>query len=119
MNARFAAAALCLCLPSWAQGPAPAPSAGAAPAGAAPAQAAAAPTSDSVPQRGGEPQVLRIVTEDDMVRVEELRVRGQTRRIVVRPKLPGVPAYEIGNDARGAALERSNEGRSQWQLFSF
>jgi hypothetical protein len=72
-----------------------------------------------VPQRGGEPQVQRIVTEDDMVRVEELRVRGQTRRIVVRPKLPGVPPYEIGNDARSSVLERSNEGRSQWQLFSF
>jgi hypothetical protein len=112
MNARLAAAALSLCAPCWAQAPA---------TGAAPAPRPAASAADSVPQRGGEPQVLRILTEDDAVRVEELRVRGQTRRIVVRSKLPGVPAYEIGpaGDARAPAQERGNEGRSQWQLFSF
>ena len=87
---------------------------------AAPAVPAAAPEA-AVPQRGGEPVVLRIVTEDESVRVEELRVRGQTRRIVVRPKLPGVPAYEIGTaaDGRDVTQDRRSEGRSLWQLFSF
>lgn len=84
---------------------------------AAPASAGQA----TVPQRGGEPVVQRIVTEDDMVRVEELRVRGQTRRVVVRSKLPGVPAYEIGTaaDGRDVTQDRRSEGRSLWQLFSF
>lgn len=73
------------------------------------------------PQRGGEPKVQRIVTEDDAVRMEELRVRGQTQRIVVRSKLPGVPAYQIGTAADGRDLtqDRRSEGRSLWQLFSF
>jgi hypothetical protein len=74
-----------------------------------------------VPQRGGEPAVVRTVSEDDAVRIEELRVRGQTRRIVVRSKLPGMPAYEIGTstDGRDLSQDRRSEGRSLWQLFSF
>jgi hypothetical protein len=85
------------------------------------AQTAAPAVQAGVPQRGGEPAVQRIVTEDDTVRVEELRVRGQTRRIVVRSKLPGVPAYEIGTaaDGRDVTQDRRSEGRSLWQLFSF
>lgn len=105
MSSRPAAAALCLsCLSAacWAQSPPP----------------AAAP---EVPQRGNEPKVVRTVSEDDLVRIEELRVRGQTRRIVVRPKLPGAPAYEIGTatDGRDVAQDRRSEGRSLWQVLSF
>ncbi len=98
---RLAAAALCLCAPSWAQGPAPAAA--------------------EVPQRGNEPAVQRTVSEDESVRIEELRVRGQTRRIVVRSKLPGAPAYEIGTstDGRDVAQDRRSEGRSLWQVLSF
>ena len=101
------AATLCCGLACQAQTAAPAAS----------AASAAAPEA-TVPQRGGEPLVQRIVTEDDMVRVEELRVRGQTRRIVVRSKLPGVPTYEIGT-ASDVTQDRRSEGRSLWQLFSF
>jgi len=55
------------------------------------------------------------------VRIEELRVRGQTRRIVVRSKLPGAPAYEVGTstDGRDLSQDRRSEGRSLWQLFAF
>ena len=103
------AAAFCLCAPCWAQSPAP------------PAAARAAGTSQDLPQRGGEPAVVRTVSEDESVRIEELRVRGQTRRIVVRSKLPGAPAYEIGTstDGRDLSQDRRSEGRSLWQLFSF
>jgi len=98
MNSRLAAAALCLWVPCWAQSP-----------------------EASVPQRGGEPAVVRTVSEDESVRIEELRVRGQTRRIVVRSKLPGAPAYDIGTatDGRDVTQDRRSEGRSLWQLFSF
>jgi hypothetical protein len=80
-----------------------------------------ATASQEVPQRGGEPEVVRTVSEDESVRIEELRVRGQTRRIVVRSKLPGAPAYEIGTstDGRDLSQDRRSEGRSLWQLFSF
>jgi hypothetical protein len=98
MRLRWVAAALCLCTPCWAQSPVA-----------------------TVPQRGGEPAVVRTVSEDESVRIEELRVRGQTRRIVVRSKLPGAPAYDIGTatDGRDVTQDRRSEGRSLWQLFSF
>lgn len=104
MKSAIAAAALCCCLPCVAQAQMP------------PERAA-----DSVPQRGGEPVVQRIVNEDESVRIEELRVRGQTRRIVVRSKLPGVPAYEVGTaaDGRDVTQDRRSEGRSLWQVFAF
>ena len=74
-----------------------------------------------MPQRGGEPAVVRTVNEDESVRIEELRVRGQTRRIVVQSKLPGAPAYEIGTatDGRDLSQDRRSEGRSLWQLLAF
>ncbi len=47
------------------------------------------------PQRSAEPQVKRIVIEDDGARIDELRVRGVTKRITVTPKTGGKVAYEI------------------------
>ena len=98
MKSQFVAAVLCIGAPCWAQSPAA-----------------------EVPQRGGEAAVVRTVSEDESVRIEELRVRGQTRRIVVRSKLPGAPAYDIGTvtDGRDVTQDRRSEGRSLWQLFSF
>jgi hypothetical protein len=74
-----------------------------------------------VPQRGNEPVVVRTVSEDESVRIEELRVRGQTRRIVVQSKLPGAPAYHIGTstDGRDLSQDRRSEGRSLWQVLAF
>jgi len=115
MKQLAALATLCLCLSGWAQQGAPAAAAAAAPAAAA----SAAP--EGPPQRGGEPKVQRTVSEDDSVRIEELRVRGITRRVIVQSKLPGAPAYEIGSvsDGRDHSQDRRTEGRSLWQLFSF
>jgi hypothetical protein len=86
-----------------------------------PAADRAASAPQELPQRGNEPVVVRTVSEDESVRVEELRVRGQTRRIVVRSKLPGAPAYELGTstDGRDVSQDRRSEGRSLWQVFSF
>lgn len=64
-----------------------------------------------------EPEVKRPVLEDDNVRVEELRVRGETQRIVVRPKGGELRPYEIvpvdANPRRPAA------GQRVWQILSF
>jgi len=70
--------------------PAPAPLQGAAALKPLPPVEATAPTS-KVP----EPQILRQVTEDDEIRIEELRVRGATQRITVQPKHGSFPAYDI------------------------
>lgn len=109
MRLCLACAVICLWAPCWAQNSAPAP------------VAPPAATSQGVPQRGGEPAVVRMVSEDESVRIEELRVRGQTRSIVVRSKLPGAPAYRIGTstDGRDLSEDRRSEGRSLWQVLAF
>ncbi len=114
MKWTVAALSLCLCLPGWAQSPASATDVRPEP----PVESSAA---GGVPQRGGEAKVQRIVSEDESVRIEELRVRGITRRITVQSKLPGAPAYEIvsTSDGRDTSQDRRAEGRSLWQLFKF
>ncbi len=112
------AATLCLCLAAGAQ---PAPMAPAPAASRAGAAAVAQTSPEGPPQRGGEAKVQRIVSEDESVRIDELRVRGLTRRVTVQSKLPGAPAYEIrsSGDGRDHDQDRRSEGRSLWQLFSF
>jgi hypothetical protein len=85
---------------------------------------AAAQDAAPLPPRGGEPAVQQVVTEDDGVRIEELRVRGQTQRIVVKPKhaveyeiVPPTggrdPSQNRGNQQAGAA------GQRVWNLLRF
>ena len=72
-----------------------------------------------------EPAVQRTVVEDDGVRIEETRVRGQVQRIVVRSKVGGklgaVAPYEIitGDPARDPAQERRAAGQRVWHILSF
>lgn len=68
-----------------------------------------------------EPEVKRAVLEDDNVRIEELRVRGQVQRIVVTPKTAGTRPYEIApaDTGRDYSQNRGITGLSLWQLFSF
>ena len=70
--------------------------------------------------RGGEPRVERHVAEDDHVRIEELRVRGQTERIVVRLK-DGGRAYEIlpANGGRDLSQDKRAIGQRVWSVLSF
>jgi lipoprotein-anchoring transpeptidase ErfK/SrfK len=90
------------------------------PSPAAPASAAAPEVHD----RGGDPAIRRSVIEDDQVKVEELRVRGQTERIVVSPKHAGRP-YEIltnpnGRDPGGSADgRRGATGQRVWTVLGF
>ncbi len=76
---------------------------------------------DPTPTRGGEPAVQRIVVEDDGVRIEELRVRGETRRIVVHSKLGNVRPYEIvpANQGRDLSQDKRTTGQRVWSVLSF
>ena len=107
MKPRLMWAAACVCIPCWAQTPAPADA----------PNASLGNASAGTP----EPRVQRTRSEDDYVRVDELRVRGLNRRVVVQSKVAGAPAYEIGtdSDARDLSQDRRNEGRSLWRLLSF
>jgi hypothetical protein len=71
-----------------------------------------------------EPVVQRVVVEDEGARIEELRVRGQAQRIVVKPK--NAREYEIVAPASGRdpSQNRANQqpgagGQRVWKLFNF
>lgn len=71
-----------------------------------------------------EPNVQRTVVEDDAVRVEELKVRGQTQRVTVKPR--HAAAYEIVPAAGGrdpsqnrAGQQPGAGGQRVWHLLSF
>ncbi|HSI58307.1 MAG TPA: hypothetical protein VLA16_12180 [Ideonella sp.] len=102
--------------PALATLPAPAPRAK-APA-TAPASAEALQEAPEARPRTPEPQVLREVTEDDKIRIEELRVRGQTRKITVQPKVAGMSAYDIlpSEPGRDPAQDPKAGQRVWWSL---
>ncbi|HMC16633.1 MAG TPA: hypothetical protein VKI18_13435 [Albitalea sp.] len=86
------------------------------------AQVAASPPE---PAGAKEPVVKRTVIEDEGSRIEELKVRGQTQRIVVTPKVMTRQAYEIipADGARdmsdGASSTRGAAGKRVWHVLSF
>lgn len=63
---------------------------------------------------------LRVV-EDEQVRIEETRSRGQLQRIVVHTRLGGARSYEIivGPPGRDPSQERGAAGQRTWSLFTF
>ena len=72
--------------------PAPAPEAPAPKASVDPATGAL--VDEAPPAPGKEAKVEHLVSEDSQVRIEETRVRGVTRKIVVHSKITG-DSYEI------------------------
>ncbi len=72
-----------------------------------------------------EPKVEVLVTEDDNVRIEELRVRGQVQRIVVTPKRGAGTAYQIltgdgsGSQPASPNATRGAVGQRVWHVLSF
>jgi hypothetical protein len=65
-----------------------------------------------------EPAVQRLVSEDDNVRVEELRVRGQTQSITVKSKIRGVAPYQIvpATAAKDPSQPGSTAGQRVWHF---
>lgn len=89
-----------------------------------PAPPAARPAQEAAPAARGpayEPSVQRTVIEDDRVRIEELRVRGQVRRLVVQPKVGGMRAYEIEppDPGRDTTAARGGSGQRVWRVLGF
>ncbi len=68
-----------------------------------------------------EPSVQQLVAEDDKVRIEELRVRGQTQRITVNPKGEAARPYEIHTAPAGSDPSKGREGvgQSVWPVLTF
>ena len=84
-------------------------------AGVAQAQPAA-PVQDSA-----RPALEVRVIEDDAVRIEEVRQRGQVRRITVQNKAAGTLPYEIlvGAGGRDPSQDKSGAGQRVWSLLRF
>lgn len=86
---------------------------------------AAAGIIDSAAVRG-EPVVQHTVIEDKGSRIDELKVRGQTKKITVTPKQGLKLQYEVlVNDGTGmgdsaaSQTPHGNEGRRVWNVLSF
>jgi hypothetical protein len=87
----------------------------------------AAPAQEARPDASpaAEPRVRQIVIEERGVRIVELRVRGQSQRIVVTPKGGNAPSYEIitADGSRdlgeGANTSRGAAGKRVWHVLSF
>jgi hypothetical protein len=61
------------------------------------------------------------VLEDDNVRIEETRQRGQVQRIRVQSKLPGVRDYDITAAPGGKDLSQNpgTVGKRSWSILDF
>jgi len=92
--------------------PAPAAAAPVAPADSAPLLVETAPAT-----KGKDAKVEHIVTEDSQVRIEETRVRGVTKKIVVHSKIPGVGSYEIR--PKDPSVDPENDHGAGMRLFNF
>jgi hypothetical protein len=74
-----------------------------------------------------EPKVERTVAEDDQVRIEELKVRGEAKKVTVKNKITKAPDYEIVvNDAgresaggTGTGMPKSGSGARVWRVLKF
>lgn len=103
MNSTLALALLCVCTTGL-------------------AQTVAAPAAPTLP---GEPNVKHIVIEDEGSKIEELRVRGQTQRVVVTPKVGTRVPYEIiispgaRDPFEGTRSAQGASGKTVWQLMKF
>jgi len=65
-----------------------------------------------------EPKVERLVQQDGLSRIEELRVGGQTRSIDVHTR-SAVPGYEVRPIDPGVSDDRSGAGSRRWRVLDF
>ncbi len=79
----------------------------------------------SAAEARGEPNVRYQVIEDDGSKIEELKVRGNTTRISVTPKVGPTKPYEIITEdgsrdvSDGLTGSRGAAGKRVWRVMSF
>lgn len=73
------------------------------------------------PRTTAEPALQRLVSEDEAVRITELRVRGQTQAIRVDNKGSAAPGYQITPSAGGSdpSAAKGTAGQRVWTVLSF
>jgi hypothetical protein len=96
-----------------------------APAAPAPAPAATPPVDpesgalvETAPAtKGKDAKIEHLVVEDSQVKIEETRVRGVTKKIVVHSKIPGMGSYEI--QPKDPSLAPENDHAAGMRTFTF
>ena len=78
---------------------------------------AAEPAPAAEPKKPPEPVVENIIVEDDGIRVDELKVRGETQRISVRTKGPIPGRYEVLLPRHGGSSGAN--GQRVWSVLGF
>ncbi len=75
----------------------------------------------SLPRVTTEPLVQRTVSEDDQVRITELRVRGQVQAIGVENKGSALPGYQVTPAAGGSdpSAAKGGAGQRVWNVLQF
>ena len=64
-------------------------------------------------------KIEHLVVEDSQVKIEETRVRGVTKKIVVHSKIPGMGSYEIQPKDPGLAPENDHAAGMRTFTFGF
>ena len=67
--------------------------------------------------KGKDAKIEHLVVEDSQVKIEETRVRGVTKKIVVHSKIPGMGSYEI--QPKDPSLAPENDHAAGMRTFSF
>jgi len=94
-------------------------------AGTAAAQPKPVAPAVAEPLPSDEPAVRRNVIEDDHARIEELKVRGAVRSIIVKPKGPIKAEYEVlptdasRDPSDGPGTTKGAQGRRVWRVLTF
>ena len=125
MTARTASSLCCAALLALAGTIAFAQHAPATPAHAAPAPAVAAsavdPATGELVETAAAPskdaKIEHLVVEDSQVKIEETRVRGVTKKIVVHSKIPGMGSYEI--QPKDPSVAPENDHGAGMRTFNF
>ena len=98
---------------------------GASPPANSPNSALANRPASQTDSNPGEPNVKHVVIDDDSTHIDEMKVRGHTQRITVKPKIASLRGYEIitGDGSRdlgdGANTSRGATGKRVWNVLSF
>jgi len=93
--------------------------------GSAATAATTPPAAPKAESDTSEPAVREVIIEDEAMRIEETRVRGQLTRVTVQPKGSKAPTYEIllptpGQDVSGTpGPQRGGAGQRVWRVMSF
>jgi hypothetical protein len=74
-------------------------------------------TAQTAPKEQPEAKVEVLTGGDESVKIEELRLRGESQGVKVKPK--NAPSYEIAPQSPAKRADDKSQGVRTWRLFTF